>query len=260
MLTPFDIVYKTFIIAIYLALACYGFWFFQWRLQYFDYKVINNITIDNGIISAEYIDKISYVMLDVGAYLVGFINVGIISIVQACFEIVFIVSITNKGYYCSCPFIKFFPLIFIGFLSLIVVMIEVISVSWRDGVYYDTEIEYKNDWEEYSDSLYLPSLSCETNEYKLVYNGNITSTGCTVYDHNDRVVTLCCGNLRYIDHSIETINRDMINTSGTIVGVTFLVYTLEYLTHGLLYGCNGNQRYKCYKESPSDKSHEMSNI
>jgi hypothetical protein len=242
MLTPIDVIYKIFAIIIYLGLACYGFWFYQWRLNYFDYEVINNITIDNGIVCAEYIDKIRYVMIDVGAYLGGLIAIGIVSVAQACFEIVALVSLNGNR---QCTSLKFYPAIFMILQLFIVILIELISVMVKGGVYYDSEIKYDiSGWEEYTENVYLPLLSCSSDEYKMVYDGNITSSGCTVYGGFDNVVTLCCGKLQYLNHTIKTVNRDMINTSGTIVGVVILVYAIEYFIHGLLYGCNGERRYQ----------------
>lgn len=256
MITPSDIVFKTFVIAAYLALSCYGFWFFWYRLQYLDYEVPNNITIDSGIVAADYVEKINYAMLDTGTYMMGLMGIGIGSLVQVSFEIVFLMVLSGYGF---CSILKFFVMPFFFVFFTIPLIVEGVSLGWYNGEYYYSIVEYRDGWEEYSSDDYLPPLSCESGEYPMVYDGNITSDDCSVHDGFGNVVTLCCGELQYTDYSMRLVNTELFDNTWIFVGVTLGFYTLEYLVHGLLYGCNGE--HKCRKgTTDASGSADASNV
>ena len=198
-------------INIILYIGMFGYFIFH-SVEIFNYQSqqnIDNITLYNDLLVATRSSVFSpqifipYMGLIVGVF--GFVIAGSIFSFMPGFLI---------GKFITMGIIAFpgFLFTFVGIGSLF------------DQLYTNGDTLYNANWSGYADGPTIPDLNCPDGDALLVYDGNITTTKCTIYtiSGTDQTYSQCCGLWKYDDTYDFDQNRDTYNTHWLSIAFTLL--------------------------------------
>jgi len=128
---------------------------------------------------------------------------------------------------------KFITMGLICFPSFVFMFVG-IGIFFDQSITYN-DISYNTNWHEYVDGPTIPDSNCLDGNVLLVYDGNITTTECTVYTISGTTQTYsqCCGIWKYDDTYDLNQNRDTNNNYW--LGISFTLLAANLIDVGLTF-------------------------